>query len=179
MRAMYTVTAELDRTDGGGEALWKTLHWMFTSTTPGRESRTQKVSSCMRVCINCGDRYGIITARNWRTVLMLLAADFLIYQVFASRLFRLATWGVLAFFINRNPAGLIAIASQPSAPSLLYSPKYLGAKYRMFYSHFIKSSLLLFSRWWIRASRVKGTLLSVSVSWTIHKPTGAARVVGF
>ena len=35
MKAMYTVTAVLVIKDRGGEALWKTLHWIFTSITPG------------------------------------------------------------------------------------------------------------------------------------------------
>src|SRR5262245_48406844 len=49
MKAMQTVTAVLGRTDRGGDTLWKTLHWMFTSITPGHESRTRKVSNCMQV----------------------------------------------------------------------------------------------------------------------------------
>src|SRR5262245_3328753 len=49
MKAMQTVTAVLGRTDRGGDTLWKTLHWMFTSITPGHESRTEKGNSCMGV----------------------------------------------------------------------------------------------------------------------------------
>src|SRR5262245_63914395 len=49
MKAMQTVTAVLERTDRGGDTLWKTLRWMFTSITPGHESRTEKGSSCMQV----------------------------------------------------------------------------------------------------------------------------------
>src|SRR5262245_61734244 len=56
MKAMQTVTAVLGRTNRGGNTLWKTLHWMFTSITPGHGSRTEKGSSCMRVgwCIAAG-----------------------------------------------------------------------------------------------------------------------------
>src|SRR5262245_7293444 len=56
MKAMQTVTAVLGRTDRGGDTLWKTLHWMFTSITPGHESRTHRAKRCTRVgwCIAAG-----------------------------------------------------------------------------------------------------------------------------
>src|SRR5215831_10194605 len=49
MKAMYTVTAVLSRLDRGGDTLWKTLHWTFTSITPGHEWRTARAESCMQV----------------------------------------------------------------------------------------------------------------------------------
>src|SRR5215831_8662625 len=49
MKAMYTVTAVLSRLDRGGDTLWKTLHWTFTSITPGHEWKTVKAESCMQV----------------------------------------------------------------------------------------------------------------------------------
>src|SRR5215475_3961095 len=49
MKAMQTVRAVLGRTNRGGDTLWKTLHWMFTSITPGHGSRTEKGNSCMGV----------------------------------------------------------------------------------------------------------------------------------
>src|SRR5215470_5323170 len=49
MKAMYTVTAVLSRLDRGGDTIWKTLHWTFTSITPGHEWRTVKAESCMQV----------------------------------------------------------------------------------------------------------------------------------
>src|SRR5215510_2303865 len=56
MKAMQTVTAVLGRTHRGGDTLWKTLHWMFTSITPGHESRTHRTKRCTRVgwCIAAG-----------------------------------------------------------------------------------------------------------------------------